>query len=210
MKINQVQYVIHEEDLPILKDITEISDGRSYFFIEDYRRERERKVQSAKDCHTTHEKSEFWIEMFESKHPDVAIITYERFTFGGYAVMVISSEDILTTGKQKEILETLTSLFEYFSEIKTIEFDLRLNPSYKTAVEMDGISVFEDWLYGNVFAQTEDRCDNSATHMKVSDGIYKMTFTKDVDEYEVRKFVDNFIEEDMVSWLKQDVPKIKQ
>ena len=210
MTMTTVEYEITDEDLPILKNIREIEDGRENYFCEDYKRENKYKHQSARDCHTTYSPPEFWIEMFQAAHPKIIVQHFQKYTFGDYSVITITSEKILTDAEKKAILTTFTVHYEYLSEIKTLEFDLRLNPSYKKAVEMDGIDVFEDWLYGNVFTQTADRCDKDSTHMKVSDGVYKMTFTKDVDEYEARKYVDWFIEEEMVSWLEQDVPKKKE
>jgi len=205
MEIHEVTYAIREEDFPRFADIRAIEDGRSRYFTDDYRREKDSKRYQARCTNHEYVSDDYWVEELERIFPSIAF-TLEKVVWGGESVMTVTSEGLLTEDKIAEIYAAMEEQYQKFAEIITIDFDLSLNPSYKSAVELNAVDIFENWLYGNVFCQTPEHCDYSYNvHSNKGDGVYSMTFTIDVDEYTVRKFVDEFIEEEMMGWIEQDL-----
>jgi len=204
MKIDSVTYVIRDEDFPTFKEIRDIDDGRKDFFNGDYNRHERIAKSMAKACHSEHVPGKYWVQEIEKSFPELEF-QYEPVIWGGESIMAVTSKKLLSDNEKAAILEVMREKFEYFSQIITWTFDFRQKPQFMRAQKLDAVAYFEGWLYGNIFAQTPNRCDKGYNHMKLFDGVYNMTFTIDADEYEVRKFVDEFISEEMDEYIDQDV-----
>ena len=208
MKPTKIEYEITKEDLPILQTIYDLDDSRTSFFSEDFNNAIEMDKYSAQCVHETYEQTQrYWIQEFQEKSKvKVTIEEFSTCNWGGSAVLVISTEILLSDDEQNHILTLLNDIAEDMLKTKTIAFDVSNLKSFEYALSLGdkGIEVFEDWLYGNIFAQTEERLGSSMEIRNPKEGVYQFEFLIEANEEEVKTFVYDWLEDEMIDWLKQD------
>ena len=208
MKPTKIEYTITKEDLPILQTIYDLDDSRTAFFPEDFNNAIERDKYSAQCGHKTYEQTQrYWIQEFQEKSEvEVTIEKLSIFNWFGCARLVISTETLLSDDEQNHILTLLNDLAEDMLKTKTIAFDVSNLKSFKYALSLGdkGIEVFEEWLYGNVFAQTEERLGSSMEIRNPKEGVYQFEFLNEANEDDAKTFVYEWLEDEMIGWLKQD------
>ena len=211
MKPTKIEYTITKEDLPILQTIYDLDDSRTAFFPSNFHEAIESDKYSAQCVHETYEQTQrYWIQEFQEKSElEVVIAEFNTCNWSGCAVLVILTEKLLTINEQNYLLTLLNDLAEDMLKTKTITFDVSNLKSFKYALSFGdkGIEVFEDWLYGNVFAQTDNCLDSSMEIRNPKEGVYQFEFLNEANEEEVKTFVYEWLEEEMIGWLKQNVLK---
>ena len=108
------------------------------------------------------------------------------------------------------MFKTMTEIANEMLKTMTITFDVSNLKSFQFALSLEekGIEVFEQWLYGNVFAQSEGRLNDSMEIKSTQEGVYQFEFLLGTNEADTQKFVYEWLEEDMITWLNQDVSNI--
>ncbi len=211
MNIHTVQYVIRDEGFPMFEEIRKLNDDRAKYFDEDPAREKEKIRYMAQACHTKAKFHDYWLDMIEEEFDKITVDIYSQATWSGDSIMIVSSDTLLAEEEQRKLLSFMRSSAEALMSIKVLKFNFNHTPAYEMAKEMGGIDVFEDWLYGNVFSQTSEALNQLYDEPAlVGEGIYEMSFTKDVNQKNARKYIHSFVEEHMPEWLEQDVPKIRR
>lgn len=207
MNPTKVCYEITDKDLPMLKALYDLDDSRSVYFPDDYHREIEKSRYSASCTSTEYKPKKYWLQEVENKLDFMKVTHFEKVTWYRDARVEIECKALLTSEQKTLMFKTMTDVATEMLKTTTITFDVGSLKSFQFALSLgeQGIKVFQEWLYGHVFAQTEGRLNTSMDIKSTQEGVYQIDFLLGTDVAKTQQFVYARLEKDMVSWLKQDV-----
>jgi len=217
MKIEKLEYSLNDSDLPILKKLHKLftdenncydnSDGRTKFFPDDYKKEIEKNQYMSKACHSDYVAEKYWLQEVEKKCNFVTFTNFDCVSWFNNELsrLEFTSNNLISIKQEKLLLDTLTEVAEDMLKSKILDFDLSNLEAYKYALEIDGLKVFDNWLIGQILCQTEGRVEAYPQPIKNENGLYSFEFLSDTNEIKAQKFIIDYINSDMIGYLKQDV-----
>jgi len=220
MKIEKIKYSLNDNELPILKKLHKLftdkngcyddSDRRTKFFPDDYKKQIENRKYMSSACHKNYVPEKYWLQEVEKKCDFVTFTRFFRYSWfkNELSRLEFTSNNLISIKQEKLLLDALTEVAEDMLRTKIIEFDLSNLEAYKYALELDGLKVFDSWLMGQILCQTKGRVEAFPQPIKNENGIYSFEFLIETDEKEAQRYVIDFVNRNMIGYLKQDILNI--